>query len=286
MSQMDKTSIATAMQRAGLQRLGSSLDQLILNSIRLATNPSYETAIQPGQSKLGGLPDLPAGTAWPDMKGAPMEFIGQIQLADAHPLDSAGALPAQGLLSFFYDSAQQTFGADPNDRAGLKVLYFDQPASALQRTDAPASLPAQGRARVCSIGMSDEVTLPLQPNLEIASLQWSEDDQQHYDGALQQLTSDVKHPIHRLLGHPDTIQDDMRMECQLAANGVADPSAVPDRVKQLTAGADDWIVLLQVDSDPSIGMQWGNAGMLYFWIRRQDLAQKRFDNAWVVLQSE
>lgn len=283
---MDKTSIATAMQQSGLQRLGSSLDQLILNSIRLSTNPSYETAIQSGQSKLGGLPDLPAGTAWPDMKGAPMEFIAQIQLADAHPLDPTGALPAQGLLSFFYDSDQQTYGADPNDRAGLKVFYFEQPASALQRTDAPASLPAQGRARVCSIGMSDEVTLPLQPNLEITSLQWSEDDQQHYDGALQQLSSGVKHPIHRLLGHPDTIQDDMRMECQLAANGVADPGSAPDRVKQLTPGANDWILLLQVDSDPSIGMQWANAGMLYFWIRRQDLAQKRFDNVWVVLQSE
>ncbi len=283
---MDKTSIATAMQQAGLQRLGSILDQLILNSIRLSTNPSYETAIQPGQSKLGGLPDLPAGTAWPDMKGTPMEFIAQIQLADARPLDSAGVLPAQGLLSFFYDSTQQTFGADPNDRAGLKVLYSEQPVSELKRSDAPVSLPAQGRARVCSVGMSDEVTLPLQPNLEIASLQWSSDDQQRYDGALQQLTSAVKHPIHRLLGHPDTIQDDMRLECQLAANGVADPDSAPDRVKQLTAGANDWIVLLQVDSDPSVGMQWANAGMLYFWIRRQDLAAKRFDAVWVVLQSE
>jgi len=44
--------------------------------------------------------------------------------------------------------------------------------------------------------------------------------------------------------------------------------------------------LLQVDSDPSVGMQWANAGMLYFWIRRQDLAAKRFDDVWVVLQSE
>ena len=39
------------------------------------------------------------------MKGTPMEFIAQIQLADARPLDSAGVLPAQGLLSFFYDEA-------------------------------------------------------------------------------------------------------------------------------------------------------------------------------------
>lgn len=283
---MDKASIATAMQQAGLAQLAPALDQLILNSIRLSTNPSYEAAIQPGQSKLGGLPDLPPGAAWPALNDAPMEFIAQIQLADAHPLDTAGVLPAQGLLSFFYDSSQQTYGSDPNDRAGLKVLYFTQPPSALRRTDAPASLPAQGRARVCSIGMSDELTLPQRPNLEIAGLQWTADDQERYDNALQQLTSADKHPIHRLLGHPDTIQDDMRLQCQLAANGVADPGAAPDRVKQLTPGANEWILLLQVDSDPSIGMQWGDAGMLYFWIRRNGLARKQFEGAWVVLQSE
>lgn len=283
---MDKASIAAAMQQSGLQQLSSSLDQLILPSIRLSTNPSYETAIQPGQSKFGGMPDLPPNVAWPEMNGAPMEFIAQIQLADAHAVDAAKPLPAQGLLSFFYDASQQTFGADPKDRNGLKTLYFDQPASALKRTDLPTSLPAQGRSRVCSVGFSEELTLALQPKLEIASLQWSETDQQHYDAALQQLTGAQTHPIHRLLGHPDTIQDDMRMECQLAANGVADPGSAPDKVAQLATGANDWILLLQVDSDPNVGMNWANSGMLYFWIRRDDLASKRFDNTWVVLQSE
>jgi uncharacterized protein YwqG len=215
-----------------------------------------------------------------------MGFVAQVQLADTHPLDSAGMLPTQGLLSFFYDSAQQTFGADPNDRAGFRLLYFEQPATALQRVDLPASLPAEARARVCSVSFSDELTLPLQPNLEIASLQWAESDQQRYDAALQQLTGARTHPMHRLLGHPDTIQDDMRMECQLAANGVADPGAAPERVAQLAPGANDWVLVLQIDSDPSIGMQWANAGMLYCWIRREDLSQRRFENAWVVLQSE
>lgn len=283
---MDKAAITTALQQSGLQQLIPALDTLMLNSIRLGTNPSFERAIQPGQSKLGGMPDLPAGTAWPALKGAPMEFVAQIQLAEAHRFDLAGLLPAQGLLSFFYDSAQQTFGADPNDRAGFTLAYFEQPASALQRVDLPSSLPAAARARVCSISMHDEMTLPLQPNLELPTLQWNDADQQRYDAALQQLTSADKHPIHRLLGRPDTIQDDMRMECQLAANGVADPGAAPARVAQLTPGANDWILLLQIDSDESIGMQWANAGMLYVWIRRDDLAQRRFENAWVVLQSE
>ncbi len=283
---MDKASITSAMQQAGLQQLVPQIDLLVLPSIRLVTNPSDERAILPGQSKLAGMPDMPSGVPWPDLKGTPMEFVAQVQFADVHALHAAAPLPAEGLLSFFYDSAQQTFGADPNDRLGFKVFYFEQPSSALRRIDLPADLPAEGRAHVCSISFSEETTLPLQPNLEIASLSWSEADQEKYDAALQQLTGDEKHPIHRLLGHPDTIQDDMRMECQLAANGVADPGADPEKVAQLTPGANDWILLLQIDTDESIGMRWANAGMLYVWIRRQDLAQRRFQGAWVVLQSE
>jgi uncharacterized protein YwqG len=42
--------------------------------------------------------------------------------------------------------------------------------------------------------------------------------------------------------------------------------------------------LLQVDSDDAAGMMWGDAGMLYFWIRDDDLAARRFDRAWCVMQ--
>lgn len=283
---MDKSSFAKAIQRTGLSQLTPVLDQLTSPSIRISTNPSYETAIQPGQSKFGGMPDLPANMEWPTMNGAPMEFIAQIQLAEAHPYDAAHLLPSQGLLSFFYDAAQETYGADPHDNAGLKVLYLTQESSSLQRTELPPLLPAEARSRVCSVGFSQELTTTLQPNLEVATLKWSDDDQERYDDTLQKLMGGSQHPIHRMLGFPDTIQDDMRMECQLAANGIADPGSAPEQVAKLAAGANDWLLLLQVDSDESVGMRWANAGMLYFWIRRDDLANQRFEHVWVVLQSE
>lgn len=283
---MDKASFAAAIQQSGLSQLTSLLDKLTSSSIRISTNPSYETAIQPGQSKFGGMPDLPANMEWPAMNGAPMEFIAQIDLSDAKPYDTAHLLPSQGLLSFFYDASQETYGADPNDKAGLKVLYLTQEAASLQRTDLPSTLPAEARSRVCSVGFSNELTMTLQPNLEVSTLAWSDAHQEKYDDALQKLTSGATHPIHRMLGFPDTIQDDMRMECQLAANGIADPGSAPEQVAALAAGANDWLLLLQVDTDESVGMRWANAGMLYFWIRRDDLAKQKFENVWVVLQSE
>ena len=87
----------------------------------------------------------------------------------------------------------------------------------------------------------------------------------------------------RLLGYPDTIQDDMRSECQLAANGLTgdDP-----RAAEVAKGANAWRLLFQLDSEPGARMRWGDAGMLYFWIERDALAAKRFENVWMVLQSD
>ncbi len=36
---------------------------------------------------------------------------------------------------------------------------------------------------------------------------------------------------------------------------------------------------MQIDSDDRNGMLWGDSGMLYVWIRRDDLRTRRFDRA-------
>jgi len=45
-------------------------------------------------------------------------------------------------------------------------------------------------------------------------------------------------------------------------------------------------LLLQIDSDENAGMRWGDEGMLYYWMKRDDLQRQRFDTTWLVLQSE
>ena len=44
------------------------------------------------------------------------------------------------------------------------------------------------------------------------------------------------------------------------------------------------MLLLQLDTDDDAGMTWGDCGMLYFWITKQDLEAGRFENTWMVLQ--
>ena len=95
-------------------------------------------------------------------------------------------------------------------------------------------------------------------------------------------------PYHQMGGYPHPVQGDgMELECQLASAGLylGDPSGYEDvRAKALESGAGDWRLLLQMDSDDNLGVMWGDAGIIYFWIREDDARARRFDQAWLVLQ--
>ena len=242
--------------------------------------------MKPGASKLGGVPDLPPGTTWPELKGEPQSFIAQIRLDDVRQYDSEKVLPQSGMLWFFYDAQQETYGADPADRGGWQVLFKDGDLTNLQKTSFPAKLPATSKFNACSPSFASEITFSQQPSLEIPNLDWTDEDQKKYESVLSSFASQTGRimPRHRMLGFPDTIQDDMRLQCQLVSNGVTDIS--DPKAAALTKGATDWQLLLQVDTDEEIGMRWGNAGMLYYWIKLADLQTRHFDASWLVLQSE
>ena len=79
----------------------------------------------------------------------------------------------------------------------------------------------------------------------------------------------------------------MQLEAQLVSNGLycGDPSGYRDpRAKALQAGTLDWLLLLQIDSDDALQVMWGDTGRVYYWIRRQDLAARKFDRVWTILQ--
>jgi uncharacterized protein YwqG len=284
---MQRAGLSGALAALGSPSLAAALTALARDSIRLRSQPTDEALLAVGASKLGGLPDLASDTAWPSRDGKPLAFIAQIRLEDATPYESARVLPATGLLSFFYDAQQETYGADPADRGGWQVLYHAGDASQLRRADAPASLPAAARYTACALNFTAEVTLPQDPPLEQADWQWQPGQQERYEDLLATLPSAAERaqPHHRMLGYADTLQDDMRLQCQLVAHGVKIGSDDP-RAAALASGAANWLLLLQVDSDAGAGMRWADAGMLYFWIEREALAAGRFDDTWLVLQSD
>jgi hypothetical protein len=91
---------------------------------------------------------------------------------------------------------------------------------------------------------------------------------------------------HQLLGWPHLLQGSMHWQCQ-EESGAAAGLPAPEW-DELLAGtqAADWQLLLQLGSDETYDARWcwGDAGALYFWIRRADLVARRFGNVWTVLQ--
>src|SRR5579863_9500782 len=142
---MDKSSVRAAFVSTGLARLTKDLDRVSKSSIRLSTTAVDEFLLNVGASKLGGIPDLPPGTQWPQCKGLPQSFIAQLRMDDVRPYDTNNVLPKNGMLWFFYDAQQQTYGADPADRGGWQVLFMEGTPKELQRTPAPEQLPTESQ---------------------------------------------------------------------------------------------------------------------------------------------
>jgi uncharacterized protein YwqG len=273
---MENAQTQKALTSAGLVQVATDLAPLARPSIRLTTTPIDETKLAVGASKFGGLPDLPIGTAWPILNGVAMPFVAQIRLEDAKPFDANQQLPPAG---------QRTFGDSPKDRGGWQILYFASAAQA-QRTSAPVDLPDDALFKPCALAFSSEPTMPLEPHLERADLTLSAEEQQAYEAFLASFPTPQgsRGVRNRMLGYADTIQDDMRLQAQLMSHGLTDSN--DPKAKALLAGAMDWTLLLQVDSDPNAGMRWASEGRLYFWIERAALAAEKFDNVWAVLQSD
>lgn len=231
------------------------------------------------RSFFGGLPPLPKGTAWPAKNGAPLAFLACVDLAALAATLPLPWLPTIGRLLFFYDIDQQAWGFDPKDRGSWAVMLVGDDAEASGSAPVPA-LPRHPMA------FRKIDTLPSWERPEIVSLRLTDAEAEALVEATAAAYGDS--PRHQSGGFPTTVQgDEMELECQLVSNGLycGDSTGYQNpRAATLRAGAADWRLLLQLDSDDDLGTMWGDVGTLYFWIREQDARAQRFENTWLVLQ--
>jgi uncharacterized protein YwqG len=239
-------------------------------------------------SRLGGDPVMAPGVQWPSWDGVPLSFLALIDLTEIARLDDSGLLPPAGFLNFFYDAAEQeAWGNDPAQSAGWRVVYV--PPGDTELLPAPPgtrAFPAHGLRGVRTI------TLPGWEEEVLAD--WSREDGERLSGLDDAWREVVGRrddwpgwPRHQIGGWPDLVQSSFWLEAQLASNGihVAGPAGYRDpRAAQLRAGAASWRLLLQVDTDDDLGWMWGDAGMLYYTMRQEDLMARDFGRAWMVLQ--
>jgi len=275
---------AAFRERLGAAGLGKYADQLVemaRPSVRLL--PDAAAPVNDPASRLGGTPDLPASTSWPRNDDDLLSFIAQVNLADIAPHDSGGLLPRDGLLSFFYDAVTQSaWGFDPADHGSAAVIYSPAHATTELR-EPPASLSGEGVFKAIGLRPQAELTFAPWESFDVERLGMSRDE----GFAYAELFHDQDDMIHRLLGHPDPVQGDMQVECQLVTNGLycGDSTGYQDpRAQDLRGGAAEWRLLMQVDSQDEAEMMWGDVGRLYYWIKNSDLAARDWELSWLILQ--
>ncbi len=283
---MTRDVIAQAFKDAGLAGRGPELLALVRPCIQLTVSRTDESQLALGAARFGGSPDLPAGTPWPAWRDGRLAFIAQLNLTELASFEATKVLPSSGYLYFFYHAEQRTWGFDPNDRGSWQVFYA-KPDAALERANPPSELARDGRFHACALEYREVLTLPPFESTILGALQLREDQRDAYFDVYEKLCESNDDAPSRVLGHPDQIQGDMQTECALVTGGLytGGPSGYKDpRRAELQAGAPDWRLLLQVDSEDAAGMMWGDAGSLYYWINQRDLAVHDFSQTWMVLQ--
>lgn len=269
----------------GLADVIPNVEPLVRDALRVATR--RVESVPRGASRVGGLPDLPPGIAWPRCSDEPMAFLAQFNLEEvARALPARSPLPAKGHLWFFFDLKGWPSGDRPSDAKGSVVLYDSDEAS-VEPAAAPADLSKRSRFPLCETSFEWFEDIPdLTNEREIDKLLEENYRSESYDEISAHLAAGAQRDSHKLLGFANPVQDVMELDCQLVTNGITFGQRRKEaaRVQDLAPGAREWRLLLQVESDGNAGMMWGDAGCLYFWIRDEDLRAAKFDRTWTIFQ--
>lgn len=260
MPKIARDKVAQALRTAGAERgvAPKLLDALIAKlapAVMLTPEPGGKPPL--GGTRAGGQPDLPEGVEWPRTEGAePMPFALQVNLAEVAPFDAAKALPAEGLLSFFFYTLDEDSGEEG------RVLYFPGPLPALKRCRWPRGLDEDRRYRSVPLKPRPEWTLP-------EDVLKDEDFESWYalcDAAVVAQGFDPREggDSFQLLGNPHFIQGyAMRKDESLL----------------LQINPDYW----SEDDSRTTGMMWGDGGQVYFILKTADLKAHAFDRLRVLL---
>ena len=292
------------MNEAEKQELTNRLLELAKSEIRFNLY-RIDVPLEMTASKIGGKPAVPEDFEWPTYTGAicgeedsekktrPLSFLAQIDLKEISALDKEHRLPEDGILSFFYDLETMTWGFDPEDKGSAQVFYFPKD-TALRAADIPEELDEEFVIPEMAVYFEPHVSLPgygdKDDELGLSSdedLDWDE-----FDECRKNAGGDDKEELTKLFGYPDVIQNPMEEECEACSRGFRqgnseDYAAITDAEKaDIAEKAKDWVLLFQMSTieTDDYELMFGDSGSVYFWIRKEDLRERRFDKAWLILQ--
>ncbi|GAA0437542.1 YwqG family protein [Streptomyces luteireticuli] len=274
-------SITDALHALAHQHLPEDIAERWIGLLRPGLRLEKATGAGTGPivGRLGGLPELPEDEEWPVWEGnGALSFVASL---DCAALPSAAldiALPADGTLAFFYFDGQLDDGCAlvepdyPDSRPGARVLYIPAGVHVAER-EAPEGIrpylevPLTARPEATAPYPWHPVVYREFAPMPDGHPVWDED----FREALWDHSEGTEH---RVGGHADPVQDEV--EAEVARGALGGPPWDDPRIQE---EALRWTLLAQFGSDDDADMMWGDAGVLYWLIRPEDLAERRFDRA-------
>ena len=256
----------------------NEIDALKINAIQLVR------AVSTDFTKIGGRPNLGSEFQWPTYGNISLAFICQLELSEIN--DKTVGLPNCGQLYFFYVQDQSTWGNEPKDLGSWRVVYRES-EELLPETPCPEDLEMASMYKPVFVKGKPLITYPNREEKKVEPLCLDDEEEKRLWDLRENQYG--KYPHHQIGGWPDPIQSpEMYKECQLCSNGISpeDAFARPSDsgILALLESSEEWVLLLQIDTDYETGMIWRDAGMLYFWIKKSDVQARKFDNVWMILQ--
>lgn len=218
----------------GLGEYSSVLHGVAKPSIELIDSGD---AITPGCSKFGGSPDVPVGFEWLRHDKGDYRFLGQMNLAEIP--STSFALPASGLLSFFYqhDDEGEAFWRDPDF---VRVFHFES-GDGLVNTPPPET-----------VRFGDAVRIEFEPGVDVPP--W--DSEKMEQCALDESQEDAYWELRCQLHPSDRYLFGFPFNTTLAY----DPTP-----------GDGWMSLLTLNSSDRMGWCWHDEDWLVTFVEEHRL---------------
>lgn len=241
-----------------IERLVDELQDYMKDSIHLTLEPISESPLPIGSSKFGGAPDVPADFVWPkDDDGCPLSLLLQIDCADLAVHDRERLLPQSGHLYFFYELSKMDWD---NAHHGVKVIYNETPAEQLHREPYPDMLKTENRLSERRVVFSLHKCLPDPNERDLSDQVDGQCSEDEYFEACDWFNDFGDYGS--MLGYASIIQNPI---CDDLENNV---------------------LLLQLFTieETDLTLMFGDCGIIYFYISREELMERNFDRVDFELQ--
>lgn len=224
--------------------------------------PEPESNVNWWQSKFGGLPYLPKSVEYPkNPEGDPLFLLAQINFADVPPLEG---FPEKGILQF-YILDEHLFGVNYDDetiQSDWRILYFPNPDTNEENLITNFEFLPEPKEIAELLLRNKCYALKFEKNY-VPTLIENCDAVVNYEADcpipnefIEEYCEKFPPFGHKIGGVPRFVQNDQR----------------PKTLKE----EDQYILLLQIDTDSALGIEWGDDGAAHFLIKKSALKNLDF----------